>query len=64
MDKASDFGSEDCGFDSRRGRISFRTCRGGVLLDQKVSRCLGRCDRGDRLPGLPAAAEEIFLLFV
>ena len=23
MDKASDFGSEDCGFDSRRGRIFF-----------------------------------------
>ena len=26
-----------------------------------VLRCLGRCDRGDMLP---AAAEEIFLLFV
>ena len=23
MDKASDFGSEDCGFESRRGRIFF-----------------------------------------
>ena len=36
MDKASDFGSEDCGFDSRRGRFFFSFLLFSFLLNPFV----------------------------
>ena len=38
MDKASDFESEDCGFESRRGRIFFFVVTDDAIFKTELSR--------------------------
>ena len=37
MDMASDFGSEDCGFESHRGQFSFAVQLGLGIMGQKIA---------------------------
>ena len=56
MDKASDFGSEDCEFESRRGRLLFNVFSSAILFQENVlpfqiSKKKVRCRQDSNLRG-------------